>query len=220
MQADDATKPRRGPAIPAYMADLPVDFRGFVIPWFVAWMDGKPDHRIADAPKIGLAVEKRLCWLCGKKLGDALAFVIGPMCSINRISSEPPSHPSCANYAVQACPFLSQPKMRRSERGLEHAGIVDPPGIMEPRNPGVTLIWLTPRYKLIPTATGVLFEIGTPSRVEWWTEGRRATVDEAFEAFTGGASKLFDAAEPEGLDALIELGAMTKRASKFLPKAT
>ena len=61
------------------------------------------------------------CWLCGQTLGKHMTFPIGPMCAITRTTAEPPSHLACAEYAVKACPFLSQPRMRRNERDLPEA---------------------------------------------------------------------------------------------------
>ena len=55
--------------------------------------------------KIIIAYRRKICFLCGEPLGRFAAFVIGPMgSSINRVSSEPPAHRDCAEYAVRACP--------------------------------------------------------------------------------------------------------------------
>jgi len=45
-----------------------------VFPWFVGVVDGKRDFRVADQVKRVLAVKKRLCWICGDKLGRHLGF--------------------------------------------------------------------------------------------------------------------------------------------------
>ena len=106
----------RAPAyhdMPASMRELRVDSRGYPVPWFVAWVDGQPIFPALDARKVMLAWKNRLCWVCGKPLARMSAFVIGPMCAINRISSEPPSHLYCARFSAIHCPFLSRPKMKR-----------------------------------------------------------------------------------------------------------
>jgi hypothetical protein len=100
--------------IPPRMAKRPISDRGFPVPWFVAKINGIWDFRAIEPGRIARAYNKNLCWLCGEPLGKFVAFVIGPMCSINRISSEPPSHRDCAEYAVRACPFLTQPRAARS----------------------------------------------------------------------------------------------------------
>lgn len=77
-----ATAPlRRGlPPLPDRIKALPIDARGYPIPWFVASVDGK--------------------------LGRHLSFVIGPMSAINRNTSEPGCHRDCAQFAVRACPLF------------------------------------------------------------------------------------------------------------------
>src|SRR5215831_18617572 len=104
------------PPLPRRMKALPVD-RGYPVPWFVEWIDGVPDFRIMDGRKLVRAVRERLCWVCGQPLGSFLAFTVGPMCAVNRISSEPPSHRDCAVFSAKACPFLTRPTMRRREAG-------------------------------------------------------------------------------------------------------
>ena len=39
------------PPMPSRIAALPVDERGYPVPWFVAWIDGKPEFRCADPAK-------------------------------------------------------------------------------------------------------------------------------------------------------------------------
>jgi hypothetical protein len=84
--------------LPQRIRQLPISPAGFPAPWFVAWFrDGKPcdpgqgtpDFRVIDTPKIGIAIRQKRCWVCGGFLGRHLAFVIGPMCAINRVISEP-----------------------------------------------------------------------------------------------------------------------------------
>src|ERR1700757_2055277 len=99
------------PPLPARIQSLPVDARGFPVPWFVEWFhaDGTPfeypemsiragdypDFRVVDSRKFGIAHREKRCWVCGGPRGKYVAFVIGPMCAINRVSSELPSHRDC-----------------------------------------------------------------------------------------------------------------------------
>src|SRR4030095_12652609 len=78
--------------MPSRMAKLPRDARGYPVPRFVSWYDGKPDFRIADTRYLEHCFRARTCWLCGELLGRYLAFVIGPMCAVNRTTAEPPCH--------------------------------------------------------------------------------------------------------------------------------
>jgi hypothetical protein len=83
--------------------------RGYPVPWFVAWVNGHADFRVIDSPKLPLAVRNSLCWICGQPLLGKRAYLIGPMCAVNRVSAEPPSHVRCAEWSARACPFLTRP---------------------------------------------------------------------------------------------------------------
>jgi hypothetical protein len=178
------------------MRSLPVDERGYVVPWFVAWVDGKPEFRVTDGRKWALAVEKKLCWVCGQALGTRFAFVVGPMCGINRISAEPPSHKDCAEFSAMGCPFLSMPKMVRREGGLPEE-VTDPAGVMLRRNPGVGLLWHTREYRVFKAPNGYLIRMGEPFEVAWWTQGRQATRQEVEEAIASGLPALLEACDAE-----------------------
>jgi hypothetical protein len=208
------------------MAGLPVDSRGYVVPWFVAWIDvhaencncrrlrtgdeielagcnckpeRMPEFRAMDQVKFVRAIRERLCWVCGQRLGTNLAFVIGPMCAINRVSSEPPSHYECAAWSARNCPFLSRPQMVRRETGpgadyqeIKH----NVAGEMIPRNPGVTLVWVCRSYERFSDGKrGTLLEIGDPERVEWWCCGRPATRAEVMESVESGYPLLLETAK-------------------------
>ena len=120
------------PHVPPRMQRRPVDHRGFPVPWFAAVIDGEPDFRVADHAKWRLALKQRLCWVCGEKLGVHVAYVLGPMCVVNRVTSEPGCHLECAEFSVQACPFLTKPRMRRNDKSLPDA-TMDPAEIMIPQ---------------------------------------------------------------------------------------
>src|SRR6267154_1896953 len=100
---------------PKRSAELPRDERGYPVPWFVEWIDGKPDFRVMDSDKLVEAIKYKRCWVCGGPLGHYKVFTIGPMCMVNRTSAEPPSHRDCAEFSVRNCPFLTTPDMHRRE---------------------------------------------------------------------------------------------------------
>ena len=206
------------PEPPRFMQSLPIDKRGYPVPWFVDWVKGEPEFRAMDQRKFAAAVEKRLCWTCGKPLYTEEVFVIGPMCAVNRISSEPPNHRECAVYAATACPFLSKPHMVRREGGLA-APICQGAGMMIERNPGVTLLWFTYHHRILREPNGLLFQIGHPFRVAWYRQGHLATRAEVQEALDSGIPILRDAAlKYDGPDALPQLEAKIKQAHRYLPK--
>ncbi|MBL8772024.1 MAG: hypothetical protein JNK30_11645 [Phenylobacterium sp.] len=168
---------------PERIRGLPVDHRGFPVPFFAAWIDGKPDHRVVDRARLGPAVLKDLCWICGEPLAGDRAYVMGPTSAFNRVTTEPASHWDCGCFAASACPFLTRPRMRRSHKGLE-AAEVTPPGGMAEHNPGVCVVWATPAFRPTLHRDGKtrLYEIGDPTRVAWFREGRPATRAEVIEA--------------------------------------
>jgi hypothetical protein len=202
--------------MPERLARRPVSERGFPVPWFVSWIGGKWDFVNLDPNKIGEAYHRNLCWLCGGTLGRFKAFTIGPMCSINRVSSEPPAHKECAEYAVRACPFLARPNAKRNEKA--HQGKTeDIPGVAIEHNPGATLIWVTKTFRPMRVDRGVLFQIGEPVEVQWFAEGRQATRAEIDAAIAKGLPLLRKAAEQDGPEGMRELEGYIKRAEKLLP---
>lgn len=216
------------PEPPARIARLPVH-RGYPVPWFVEWLkDGapaaigepgaEPDFRLMSEARLEEAWRFSRCWVCGQPLGALVAFTIGPMCAVNRLSAEPPSHLECSLYSVRACPLLSRPHARRREAGLppeaKEAG-----GIMIRRNPGVTLVWTTRRSsaRRRRVANGVLFHVGDPKSVMWFREGRLATREEVREALDSGYPELAKHAKLEGARAELELGRQFERTLELLP---
>lgn len=206
------------------MRALPTDHAGRIVPWFVAWPNGKPDHRIVRAEAPADALRDERCWICGQALGMRHVFVIGPMCLVNRVTVEPPSHHECAEYAAKACPFLSRPHMRRSQRAKPDRH-EPPPGIMLDRNPGVTVLWTaignqphnSYAYHPEPHDGRYLIRLHNPANVEWYTEGRLATHAEALEALDTGLPNLRKLAAEDGIDAQFELRLMENAARRLLP---
>jgi hypothetical protein len=207
------------------MRALPISATGFPVPWFVAWArdgvevprgTGEPEFRAFRSTAVAQAHGEHLCWLCGQPLGRFMAFVVGPMCAINRVSSEPPSHRECAEYAVRACPFLTRPRMRRNEKDV-------PPGFSEiegmiKRNPGVALIWVTRSYRLQKVNPGTLFVMGEPTHYSWWCEGRAAKRAEVEQSLETGLPALLIEAERQGMISAVP-GELA-RTLKMLPAET
>lgn len=199
----------RFPTLPPRLARLPLSEKGFPVPWFVYWSDeGKPDFRVVGAGKLAKAVKQRLCWVCGEPLGVHLAFVIGPMCGINHVISDPPSHRECATWSAQNCPFLSRPLAQRNTRDALPDGSEFAPGFGIRRNPGATGVWVTRsyrRFKVEQGDPGILFSIGVPEEVLWFSSGRSATRAEVDQSVATGLSLLEEMARAQGSEALQEL---------------
>lgn len=193
-----------GIELPSRLAALPRDQKNRPVPAFCAWIDGVPDFRVVDPDYLERAFTERLCWVCGQKLGKHLAFVIGPMCAINKVTAELPNHRDCALFSVQACPFLSTPQMHRRERDLP-AGSVEPAGIALMHNPGLSLIWITKSFKPFSDGmNGVLFRIGDATEMLWFKEGKPATHEQIVDGINTGFPRLRQIAEQDGPAALAE----------------
>lgn len=204
--------------MPERIKNLPRDpERGYPVPFFVAWIDGKADFRIADDEKRRRCIKERLCWICGERLGRYLGFVVGPMCSVNRISAEPPMHRDCAEYSARVCPFLLNPNQKRNPRRVD-VPIDKGPGIMIARNPGCMVLWITTSYSLVPDGHGgLLFGLGNPVSLCWVAEGRTATRAEVLESIETGLPILRELAEKEGPRAITALEHQLSNAIKLIP---
>ena len=205
------------PEIPSRIARLPRDERGYPVPWFVSWIDGKPEFRCADGRKFGMAIKHKLCWVCGQRLGNRMAFVLGPMCGVSRTTAEPPCHPGCAEFSAKACPFLTKPKAVRREANLPEDAS-EAAGFAIKRNPGVTLLWMTDSYDTFDDGRGgLLFHVGDPKEVKWFAEGRAAKREEIVASMESGLPILMDMARKEGTQAIEELGRYYERALTLVP---
>lgn len=205
--------------LPDRLKTLAVDERGYPVPWFVAYLDGKPEFRAMDPIKYSRAIRERLCWVCGGKLGKNVVFVAGPMCGINRTSAEPPSHLECAQWSARNCPFLRNPEqVRRQDDLVNNAKLVEEAaGHALSRNPGVTMLWVTREFEVFDDGKGrPLITMGEPERVEWVAHGRAATRAEVEESIETGLPALRAAARTEA-GWLEELERYTKRFEKWLP---
>jgi hypothetical protein len=195
------------PDMPEKMRRLAVDARGYPIPYFVAWLDasgaptkrgeGTPDFRMVSPETFVKCHTERLCWVCGQALGSYKAFVIGTACVLPRTSSEPPSHDDCADFSARACPFLVHPRQKRRDNRMPEVWH-KPPGDMIQSNPRLAIVWTIKRYQLVQVNGRVVFDIGTPEHVRWYTEGRLATRAEVLESIHSGLPALYEHAKARG----------------------
>lgn len=207
--------------MPRRIANLPRNKAGYPVPWFVATVDGVPDFRVIEGGRIEKALACHLCWVCGMPFQrqEERAFVIGPMCAVNRVSAEPPSHRDCAAWSARNCPFLCRPQMVRRDRHMPE-GAENPAGLMIRRNPGVALVWVT-GYRSWHTFDdgngGRLFDIGDPVTALWFAHGRDATRAEVLASIDSGLPLLAEMAEQDGPDAVSELARLHERALGLVP---
>jgi hypothetical protein len=189
------------------------------VPWFVAWIGDTPEFRAMSPVKRMMAITKKLCWVCGEKLGATMVFTAGPMCGINRTSAEPPCHPECARWSACNCPFLANPRMVRREDEVMNAetAMQNMAGIPLLRNPGVTLLWFTRSFSMFPDGMGnYLLEMGEPEFVEWYAQRRFATRDEVLRSISSGLPTLEDVASQQD-GGLEDLNRRVERFFRYLP---
>lgn len=201
--------------VPPRIAALPVDPRGYPVPYFVGEIDGKLDFRVIDPAKLIACVKFARCWICGQRLGAHRTFVVGPMCAVSGVSAEPPSHRDCAEFAARVCPFLVMPRAVRREATLP-ANLPELPGHLIDRNPGVSLLWTTKSVRPFRVGEGLLFRMGEAKEILAYREGRHATNAELRASFESGIAIMRATAETEGRHAVAMLDKQERHARALL----
>lgn len=205
---------------PVQISRLRRDRHGRAVPWFIDWNDGNPDFRVVRRGVAIEALRKGLCWVCGTHRGADAAFVLtGPISVVNRFAPEPPCHAACAIYTVRACPFLTTPRMRRRENNLpddrigpSDAAILD--------NPGVAVVWFGGPWSIERDGSGgVLFKLGAPSQVRWYSQGVIATRDQVLEAFDASLPRVRAWAQEDGPEHVLALEGRVAAAMVHVPAA-
>lgn len=186
---------RESDPLPPKMQRLELDDVGRPIPFFATMLNGKHDFRVVTTDKLRLAVESRLCWVCGSPMQARMTFVVGPMCTVSRTAADPPAHHECAAWSARNCPFMANPQRDRREAGLPDEDERVTAGIMITRNPGVSALWTTKKFTVFLDPTGKpLMEMGDPETIEWIAEGREATREEVLTSMETGLPALREVA--------------------------
>jgi hypothetical protein len=114
---------------PERIARLPVDKRGYPIPWNIErGVDDWPLFTVNDAAKDCEALRRKLCPICGEKLGRWMWWSGGARAAFdpNGWYLDRPAHRECAFYALQVCPFLAAPNY------ATHQILTPPPEKLKP----------------------------------------------------------------------------------------
>jgi hypothetical protein len=181
--------------LPSRLESLPVD-RGYPVPYFAAWVKNEageevPEFRAMDPAKWASCVRHHRCWVCGTQLGAHLAFVIGPMCGITRVTSEPPCHLDCALWSARNCPFLARPSMVRRDLEKDYPGALQPAGNHLDRNPGACMVYVCRDYSVFADGRGgYLIHLGELESYTFWAEGKPATRAQVEESVDSGVPLL------------------------------
>ena len=158
---------------PDAIADLPKDQRGYPIPFFVYRPEdgAEPDLRIADVRTQRLCHLKRLCWVCGRKLGETLAFIGGPKSVQQHVFVDYAMHLECAEFSMRTCPFLLG-QSKRYAKAQRPSQAHAPAGMILER-PEIMAIYLTRKYRTVEVGQDVLFRPGKAVAVKWFRDGQR-----------------------------------------------
>lgn len=155
--------------MPPEVAARPRDKRGVPI-LFTSYIeaDGTPNFRISDADKVEVCARKRLCGICGTRIGYWMAFISGPVGCENRCFADPPMHRPCAEYALNVCPYLATKAERSLALQAKHGEAFrenDPTLIRE--KPSKVGLYVTRGYRRIRNGAGLLFHADPPKEIEW-----------------------------------------------------
>lgn len=137
--------------IPKELSHLKVDPRGYPIPFFVSYIDGKPEFRFMNFDRVLMIIHKKLCHICGKKLPkDYCYFIAGPMGLKNGISSDAGMHRICAEFSLKACPhlFLQNADYRKNDELSKKLHAAAHPSVMTTK-PDMLYLVKTSKFKTI-----------------------------------------------------------------------
>lgn len=159
--------------IPKFLDHLPVNEKGYPIPYFVAIVDGKPDFRLLDSVKQLACINGKKCGVCGKTIPNTqFYFVSGYFGYLNSISTDPGMHRECAEFSLVACPHMHFKKAERREEYDEGVDVSAPAGFVDTKPDKVYLIRAT-NYKAgrIPGSKNITIQYKAMNAEEWIYEG-------------------------------------------------
>ncbi|MCX4481821.1 hypothetical protein OOK44_36200 [Streptomyces cellulosae] len=113
----DAIARRLRAELPAQIAALPKDRRGYPITFVTAiGDDGTPDFTELDGPRRAQAIVEQLCGICGQAIPLIRAVIGGLQVVESHLTLDPPMCVGCAvfaaTHAAAGCPFLLMPNAR------------------------------------------------------------------------------------------------------------
>lgn len=111
-------KPQQIVPVPERMEHLPLDHRGYPVPFNVAHdKDGKPLFAVNNPEKEMKCLTELRCPICGGDLHDedpnvGMWFVGGPLSALVPGGSylALPGHEECTRYAMKVCPYMAAPR--------------------------------------------------------------------------------------------------------------
>lgn len=154
---------------PPNIAALPVDARGYPVPFFAMWIDGKPDFRVVNPQAVFECATAHKCFVCGQKMKGMFTFVGGPKSMEHHHFTDGPTHKDCAEYALQTCPFLAIPTFAYNRAPILNAVVNE---IVTTERQEKIGQGLTAEFTMVSQRGHVLFQAGRWLQLKWWQEGK------------------------------------------------
>lgn len=162
--------------LPARMRSLVRDDRGYLIFHAVTPPEGahegaRVDFRILSVEHHMEVARRRLCAICGKRLGQQLFWIGGPMCILNRVFGDGHMHEDCARYALAVCPYLAiaTKSYRYHDRDGEHASEELTDDNVIHRKPRMMVLAMTREcHLLLPRNGKPVFLLPREMTAEWY----------------------------------------------------
>lgn len=158
--------------MPAAIARLPKDVRGYPIPYSALITNGKPDFAAIDPDHWVTAFKARLCGVCGMIMQGSVYFIGGPLCAVNRMFFDHPMHEECAVYALKVCPFLAISRMTYRAKHPEEYDTIK--AVSTSRN-GFAMLGKAQHYEVVVFNGEPLLKASMWEELVWWRDG--ATCD-------------------------------------------
>ncbi len=93
--------------VPQHLSDRPTQ-GGLVVPWIsVELANGSFDLGNMHNTRVNTCFIRRLCQICGERIGDLAVFFLSTNGLEDMVAGEPPLHPECAAYSKRACPMVA-----------------------------------------------------------------------------------------------------------------
>lgn len=148
-------------------------WKGYPIP-FVMYVDerGVPDFRVNDERYVTLAIERRLCGLCGTPLTrNWHAFIGGPLCEPNRLFTDGPMHVGCARYAMTVCVYLATPSAHHARDeaiAARHGGKVTILETIADQRPDRMGLFFTRAWDRVQLGGEHYYRAAPYEKIEWY----------------------------------------------------
>lgn len=183
-----ASEWRRVP-MPERIAALPLDPRGFPVPYIVLRDEhGAPHLGANDLLLVDQVIRERRCHVCGEPLEARVWFVGGPASALlngaHSVYADGPLHHECLRYSMQVCPYLAH-RTVRPMGDASRARLAGKVTIVESDLPGAIggmpplfVAVQTERFKVTGRGADTVWVVPRPwRRAEYWQHGALLELD-------------------------------------------